>query len=455
MPTRVLHAPGILLLALCCAGAPLTTSAQAAAAADPAATSPKRTVALRCGGLLDVESGEMLRDQVVVVVGNRIASVGPANRAALPAGAEVVDLSTLTCLPGLIDAHTHLVDSALTGEGFNWARPLMRSGAQMAFDSIGNARVTLEAGFTTVRDLGTYRAFVDTALRDAIDEGIVPGPRMQAAGAYITISGGAGALTGWAADVELPIELRFGQADGPDQVRQRVREVIRRGAGVVKVLATGAILTLGSQPGAQEFTEEELRAAVEEAGKAGLKVAAHAHSSAGAQAAVRAGVASIEHGTLLDDETLLLMKDRGTFLMCDALASWDFWPGGMAGKPQGYPDEFLEKEEISYASQVRVLRRAIELGVPIAYGTDAAVIPHGLNARLFGTYVKAGMTPLQAIRTATLNGAALLGWSDRIGSIRTGKLADVIAVASNPLGDVTVLEHVRFVMKDGVVYVRP
>jgi imidazolonepropionase-like amidohydrolase len=451
------HATRLLLLALCCACVPAGSRGQGTSAAESAATAPQKTrrLALRCGSLLDVVSGQLLRDQIILVAGNRIVSVGPASQVQGPAAQDVLDLSGFTCLPGLIDAHTHLVDSALTGEGFNWARPLMRSGAQMAFDSIGNARVTLQAGFTTVRDLGTYRAFVDTALRDAIERGIFPGPRMQAAGAYITISGGAGALTGWAPDVELPIELRFGQADGPDQVRQRVREVIRRGATVVKVLATGAILTLGSQPGAQEFTYEELRAAVEEASKAGLKVAAHAHSSAGAQNAIRAGVASIEHGTLLDDETLRMMKERGTFLMCDALASWDFWPGGMEGKPTGYPEEFLEKEKVSYASQVRVLRRAIELGVNIAYGTDAAVIPHGLNARLFRTYVTAGMTPLQAIRTATLNGAALLGWSDRIGSIEKGKLADIIAVSGNPVDNITALEKVRFVMKDGVVHVRP
>jgi len=220
------------------------------------------------------------------------------------------------------------------------------------------------------------------------------------------------------------------------------------------VLATGAILTLGSQPGAPEFTLEELRAAVDEANKAGLKVAAHAHSSAGAQNAIRAGVASIEHGTLLDDESLLLMKEHGVFLMMDAFASWDFWPS-LEEKPAGYPQEFLDKEKVSYASQVRVLRRAVELGVRIAFGTDAGVIPHGKNARLFQVYVKSGMKPLDAIRTATLNGAELLGWSDRVGSIDEGKLADIIAVRENPLEDITTLERVAFVMKDGRVVRAP
>ena len=410
---------------------------------------------LHCGRLLDVVREQVLTDQAVTVTGNRITAVGPADQARLPDGAETIDLGGHTCLPGLIDAHTHLVDRA-DGESYNWARPLMTSGAEMAFWSIPNARKTLLAGFTTVRDLGTYRAFVDVALRDAIDRGTIPGPRMQPAGAYVTISGGAGALTGFAADVELPLELRFGQADGPDQVRQRVREIARRGAGVIKVLATGAILTLGSRPGGQEFTYEELRAAVEEAEKNGLKVAAHAHSPAGAKDAVRAGVASIEHGSLLDDEALRLMKEHGTFLMCDALASWDFWPGGTPDNaPEGYPPEFVAKEKISYAGYLKTLRRAIELGVRIAYGTDAAVIPHGQNARLFRTYVGAGMTPWQALRTATVEASELLGWADRVGSVETGKFADVIAVAGDPLRDISVLEQVSFVMKDGVVHKQP
>ena len=403
-----------------------------------------------------MRTGEMFSKRVVLVTDNRITAVGPESAAPIPVGAAVLDLTQMTCLPGLIDSHTHLVDGPPGSDSFNWARPLMRSGAQMAFDGAINARATLEAGFTSVRDLGTYRAFVDVALREAIERGTVPGPRIQPAGAYVTISGGAGALTGFAPDVELPLELRFGVADGPYQVRQRVREIIRGGAGVIKVLATGAISTLGSQPGAQEFTFEELRAAVEEASKAGLKVAAHAHSSAGARDAIRAGVASIEHGTLLDDETLLLMKERGTFLTMDLFATWDFWSGGTPeGRPVGYPVEFVEKEKVSYASQLRVFRRAAELGVRIAFGTDAGVIPHGKNALLLRVYQKHGMKPLDAIRAATLNAADLLGWADRVGSAEPGKLADIIAVRENPLEDITSLERVVFVMKDGVVYRQP
>jgi imidazolonepropionase-like amidohydrolase len=432
------------------AGLALACGASPAALAQELESDTARVV--RCGRLLDVVEQKVLEDQAVIVTGNRFTAIGPVDKTPLPAAAETIDLSGLTCLPGLIDAHTHLVDRS-DGEAYNWANPLMTSGAEMALWSLPNAQKTLLAGFTTVRDMGTYRAFVDIALRDAIDRGTVPGPRMQPSGAYVTISGGAGALTGFAADIELPLELRFGQADGPDQVRQRVREIARRGAGVIKVLATGAILTLGSRPGGQEFTYEELRAAVEEAEKNGLKVAAHAHSPAGAKDAVRAGVASIEHGSLLDDEALLLMKKHGTFLMCDALASWDFWPGGTPDNaPDGYPPEFVAKEKISYEGYLRVLRRAIELDVRIAYGTDAAVIPHGQNARLFRTYVSAGMTPWQALRSATVEAATLMGWEDRVGSLQAGKLADIIAVSGDPLTDISLLENIAFVMKDGVVY---
>ncbi|MGH9862914.1 MAG: amidohydrolase family protein, partial [Candidatus Acidiferrales bacterium] len=389
--------------------------------------------------------GSLLRDQVIVVTGKHITSVSPANSATLPAHAEVVDLSNAVCLPGLIDMHTHLVGDASV---YDSAEPLKKSAAQMAFQSIRNARATLIAGFTSVRDLGTYRAFVDVALRDAIEQGIVPGPRLQPAGAYVTILGGAGDLTGFAADIELPRELRFGVATGPDQVRERVREIIRHGVGVIKVLATGAVLTPGSQPAAQEFTYEELRAAGEEATHAGLKVAAHAHSAAGAKDAIRAGVASIKHGSFLDDEALQMMKDAGTFLVPDMYDHEVI----MQSKARGYLDEFLEKEEIAGEAQKKVFRRALELGVRIAFGTDAGVIPHGDNGRQFATYVANGMTPLQALRSATTEAAELLGWQDRLGTLEPGKLADIIAVHENPLQQINTLERVVFVMKDGRVY---
>jgi imidazolonepropionase-like amidohydrolase len=417
-----------------------------------AATAPQRPsepkgkpniVALRCGRLLDVKTGKIERDQVIIVTANKITAVGPAASVRIPEGAEMIDLSKLTVLPGLADMHTHLIDDA---EGYAVAGPLTRSGAQMAFNSIPHARATLDAGFTSVRDLGTYRAFVDVALRDAIDRGVVAGPRIQPAGAYVTITGGAGALTGLAPDIELPLELRFGVANGPDQVRERVRDIIRHGAGVIKVLATGAVLTPGSTPGAQEFTEDELRAAVEEAKKSGLKVACHAHGAAGAKAAIRAGVASIEHGSYLDDEALQMMKARGVFFVADPYNSVAIYAN------KSYPEEFMEKNRQTTEAQNNAFRRALALGVRIAYGTDAAVIPHGDNGKQFATYVELGMTPIQAIRSATTEAAELFGWSERIGSLEAGKFADIIAVRENPLENVRTLEHVVFVMKDGKVF---
>ena len=399
------------------------------------------SVLLRCGALLDVRSGKLLERQTIVLSGNRIVAIKES--AAVASGTGSIDLSNLTCLPGLMDMHTHLTDEA---GPYDLARPLKKSGAQMAFESIPNAKATLLAGFTTVRDVGTFRAFVDVALRDAIDRGTVPGPRMVPAGAYVTISGGAGALNGFAPDVELPLELRYGVADGPDQVRQRVREIIRRGAGVIKVLATGAVLAIGSQPGAQEFNDDEIRAAVEEASKAGLKVACHAHGPAGIKAAVRAGVASIEHGSFLDEEALQMMKQHGTFLVPD------MYDDEVIMQDMSYPEEYRAKERIAGDAQRWGVRRAIALGVKIAFGTDASVIPHGDNGKQFNTYVNIGMTPLFAIQTATVNAAELLGWSDRVGVLEPGKLADVIAVRGNPLENVRTLENVVFVMKDGQIY---
>jgi imidazolonepropionase-like amidohydrolase len=402
-------------------------------------------IVLRCGRLLDVRSGELRVNQLVVIAGNRIVAVGPAASTGVPDGATIIDLSRATLLPGLIDVHTHLIDHP------DWtvdtAEILKKSAAEMAFQSIPNAQATLQAGFTSVRDVGPRRAFVDVALRDAIDRGIVAGPRMQASGAYVTISGGAGDLTGFAPDLELSRELRFGVADGPDEVRKRVREIIRNGADLIKVLATGAVLTLRSQPGAQEFNYDELRAAVEEAGKAGLRVAAHAHGPAGATDAVRAGVASIEHGSLLNEEALQLMKEHQTFLVPTIYVHEVI----MQQEGKGYPQEYIEKERVAGEQELKVFRRALALDIPMAYGTDSAVYPHGDNARQFAVMVREGMTPLAAIQAATIRAAQLMGWEDRVGSVEPGKFADLIAVGDNPLENIRSLEHVAFIMKDGRV----
>jgi len=418
----------------------------AAAASASAADSPG-IVAVRAGRLIDPASGTVTSGSVVLVEKGRVTAVGPS--VAIPAGARVIDLSGMTVLPGLMDCHTHLVGDYVDDK--DPLSELKSSSAARAFESIPNARATLDAGYTTVRDVGTYRAFVDVAMRDAIAKGYFPGPRMFVAGAYLTITGGGGAVTGFSPDVALPWDLRFGIADGADQVRQRVRDIAQHGVDVIKVLATGAFLTHGSDPHAVEYTYDEMRAAVEEAGHKGLKVAAHAHSADGIKIAVRAGVASIEHGTYLDDEGIRMMKERGTYLVADIYdAEWI-----RQGAKTGYPEDFATKQPEGDEIQRQAFRKAAKAGVKIAFGTDASVYPHGLNARQFAWQVKYGQTPMEAIRSATTSAADLIGRDPDIGTIAPGKRADLIAVAGDPLADVSVLEKVAFVMKDGVVYKGP
>jgi len=418
----------------------------AAAASMRAADSPG-IVAVRAGRLIDPASGTVTAGSVVLVEKGRVTAVGPS--VAIPAGARVIDLSGMTVLPGLMDCHTHLVGDYVDDK--DPLSELKSSSAARAFESIPNARATLDAGYTAVRDVGTYRAFVDVAMRDAIAKGYFPGPRMFVAGAYLTITGGGGAVTGFSPDVALPWDLRFGVADGPDQVRQRVRDIAQHGVDVIKVLATGAFLTHGSDPHAVEYTYDEMRAAVEEAGHKGLKVAAHAHSADGIKIAVRAGVASIEHGTYLDDEGIRMMKERGTYLVADIYdAEWI-----RQGAKTGYPEDFATKQPEGDEIQRQAFRKAAKAGVKIAFGTDASVYPHGLNARQFAWQVKYGQTPMEAIRSATTSAADLIGRDPDIGTIAPGKRADLIAVAGDPLADVSVLEKVAFVMKDGVVYKGP
>lgn len=402
-----------------------------------------QVTAIKAGRLIDVEAGAVRTNQVILIEGDRIKAVG--GDVQIPAGAKVIDLSRSTVLPGLIDCHTHVADGSLSEPVLY----LRKSAAQYAFDAIPNARATLEAGFTTVRDVGVYRAFVDVALRDAINKGYIPGPRMFVAGAYVTVSGGAGSFSGVAPDIELPYDLRAGIADSPAEVRKRIREIHNRGADHIKVLATGAVLTHGSDPGAQEFTMEELEAAVDEARMHGMKVVAHAHGAQGIKNAVRAGVASIEHGTFLDDEGIALMKEHGTYLVADVYND-EYIMG--EGARRGVPKDFLEKEARMGEIHRQAFRKAVKAGVKIAYGTDSGVYPHGWNAKQFAWMVKYGTTPMQAIQSATIWAADLIGKPDQIGSIAPGKYADIIAVSGDPLADVMVLEKVEFVMKGGVVY---
>ena len=398
---------------------------------------------IRAGKLLDVDSGRLLTNQMILLRGGKIEAVG--EHVTVPSGATVIDLSKFTLLPGLIDCHTHLADMT-DGEPL---RVLQRTAAENAYAVISNARVTLLAGFTTVRDVGVYRALVDVALRDAIARGDVIGPRMFVAGAYITISQGAGAMTGLAPDIQLPWDLHYGEANSPWEVRQKIRELAHRGADHIKILSTGAVLTHGSNPKSIEFTLEELQAAVDEARNFGLRVEAHAHAAEGIKNAIRAGVASIEHATLIDDEGIALAKERGTYLDMDI---YDEECIQDTTKKNATPADFLEHDRDLGEIQRRNFTKALRARVKLSFGTDAGVCPHGINARQFAFMVKYGMTPLEAIQSATVSAADLLGKSDLLGSIQPGKYADIIAVSGNPLEDIRLLENVKFVMKEGKIY---
>jgi imidazolonepropionase-like amidohydrolase len=420
----------------------------AGALVAPVIGSAQERVALRAGRLVDVDRGEVRSAQVVLIRDGRVEAIQPAS-ARIPADAVTIDLSRFTVLPGLIDCHSHLIGEASSADVL---QPLERSEAQEAFSGVRNARATLLAGFTSVRDVGTYRAFVDVALRDAINDGTVIGPRMKVAGAYVTVSTGAGELVGAAPDVTLPAAFRFGVANSADEVRARVRAILNGGADFIKILATGAVFTRGTKPGVSEFTEEQLHAAVEQAAEYGTFVAAHAHGAEGIKRAVRAGVRSIEHGSLIDDEGIALMKQRGTWLVADI---WNGDYTDSVGRAEHWPADILRKNAETTETQRIGFRKAVMAGVKIAYGTDSGIYPHGLNAMQLPYMVKYGMTPMQAIQSATRSAAQLLSWQDSVGSIAAGKYADIIAVEGDALADLRSFRKVAFVMKGGVIYKRP
>jgi len=406
------------------------------------------SLAIHCGRLIDGVSATARNDVTVTVRSGRIEKV----EAGAPATHDlaVMDLADYTCLPGLIDMHTHLTDDHGDTRDLSvyYKRTLE---TQLPFGR-RNATTTLMAGFTGARDVGTYIAWTDRALRDEINAGKVAGPRMQVAGYYLTIPGGGGDLViPGHAESEIPEYIRRGVARGPDDFRRKAQAAVDGGADLLKVIASGAVLAYGGVPGQPEMTPDEIKAVVEVAHHAGLKVAAHAHGAQSIKEAILAGVDTIEHASLIDDEAIALAREHQVAL------SMDVYNGDYIdteGRKQGWPEEFLRKNIETTEAQRQGFTRAHAAGVPIVFGTDAAVYPHGLNARQFPIMVQRGMTPMEAIQSATSVAAKYMGWSDRIGSIAPGHFGDVIAVKRDPLADITALQDVAVVVKGGLVFKR-
>ena len=398
---------------------------------------------LEAGRLVDVQAGNVLTGQCISITDDKItaiASCGPT-----PKGAERVDWSGFTVLPGLIDLHTHLADA---GQSADLSLPLKTSPAATALIGAHNARLTLEAGFTTVRDVGTYRGLTDIALRDAINAGHVPGPRMFVAGAYITVPKGGGELNGVIPNDQLPSDMRLGVTSAPEEAAAKTAFLIEQGADFIKTIATGAVLAIGTEPGEPEMTEDQLRAVVETARAKGVFVTAHAHGAVGIKNAIRAGVRSIEHASLIDDDALAMAKASGTWLVMD-IYNGDYIDD--IGTKEGWPEEYLRKNRETTDVQRVGFMKAVKRGVKLAYGTDSGVYPHGQNAKQFAYMVRYGMTPMQAIQSATIRAAELLGKEKMLGAIAAGRFADLVAVKENPLTNITALEHIALVMKDGKI----
>ena len=418
------------------------------AAQQPQKTAPPKVVYIHAGHLFDATSDNVRDNVVILVVGDRIQSVGPAQTAEIPRGSTVIDLSHATVLPGLIDCHVHLDSRA---DRYDEIYRFKDTPFSAAFAAVVHARKTLEAGFTSVRDVGSL-PFLAVDLRNSINDGLVPGPRIVASGPPISITGGHGDLNNYSPQTRVsmfPEDRDFQIADGVDQVRHVVRAQVKYGVDVIKILATGGVLSKGDSPGAPQFTPEELKAAADEAHMAGRKIAAHAHGTQGIKNAILAGIDSIEHASLIDDEGIRLAKERGVYLVMD-IYNDDY----ILGKAIefGLPKENVEKEKMVGRLQRENFEKAVKAGAKMAFGTDAGVYPHGDNAKQFYYMVKYGMTPAQAIRAATSSAADLIGRAKDVGTVEAGKYADLIAVTANPFEDVRALENVGFVMKGGVVY---
>ncbi len=420
------------------------------ALAPPRTIAPKTTYIL-AGKLFDATSDTSRQNAVITVVDERIQSVAPNSPGAIPAGANFIDLSHSTVLPGLIDCHTHLSARA---DRYNEINRFKDTPFDHAFFAVVNARKTLEAGFTSVRDVGSP-PFLAVDLRNTINDGLIPGPRIVASGPGISITGGHGDLNNFSPQTRVsmfPDERNFQIADDANQLRHVVRAQVKYGVDVIKILATGGVLSRGDSPGASQFTFEELKAAADTAHMAGRKIAAHAHGTQGIKDAILAGIDSIEHASLIDDEGIRLAKEHGTYLVMDIYN--DDYILNEAPKV-GLPLENIEKEKMVGRLQRENFEKAVKAGAKMAFGTDAGVYPHGDNAKQFFYMVKFGMTPAQAIRAATSSAADLIGRSKDVGTIEAGKYADLIAVDADPLADVRSLEHVAFVMKGGKVYKGP
>jgi imidazolonepropionase-like amidohydrolase len=400
--------------------------------------------AIKAGTFIDVVNGTALKNQTILIDNDTIIAVGPS--IAIPADAEIIDLSNATVLPGLIDCHTHITSQPSDDY---YADIFRTTPVDMAIVAHIYAKRTLEAGFTTCRDVGAS-AFVDVALRNAINRGDVEGPRLQVATFFIGSTGSHGDLNGFSPylDWKMP-EHMSGVADGVEGVREQVRYNIKYGADVIKFGASAGVLSEEESVGAPQYTQEEMNAIVDEAKLWGRKACAHAHGTEAIKMAIKAGVASVEHGSILDDECIQLMKQKGTYYDATLFVG-DYVVKEFAKK--GYPEKILNKARMITPVVAGSFTKAVKAGVKISFGTDAGVFPHGLNAHQFAYMVRYGQTPMQAIQSATVNAADLLGWNKKIGSIEKGKFADIIAVDTNPLDNISALENVAFVMKGGVVY---
>src|SRR5712691_988894 len=410
-----------------------------ALAGEMIAQQSSKSVVIHAGHVLDVKTGKMLADQALIIEDGKITRVGAFAETKAPADALRIDLPNATILPGLIDAHTHLTSDPK----FGYER-LGISVARKTLIGARNARVTLQAGFTTVRNVGAA-GYSDVALRDAINAGDIPGPRMLVSGPALSITGGH-------CDKNLlPYEYHAtsdGAADGIEAVQHKVRQIIKYGADLIKVCATGGVLSKGDDPQASQYTLEEMKAIVADAHRLGRKVAAHAHGAEGIRWAAEAGVDSIEHGSYIDDAGIAAMKEHSTYLVPTLyLGDWMIDNAGLTHLP---PPLLAKAQEVIPAARKNIAH-AFASGVKVAFGTDAAVYPHGMNAHEFAVMVRLGLTPLQAIQAATVNAADLLGWSGKVGSLEPGAWADIVAADGDPVKDVTTLERIKFVMKGGEV----